>query len=169
LHFAAQKNHAEVCRLLLEKGADVNAMNANRMTPLLCTIARGNEKACQALLLGNKPRVHGNKADIGARSPHHGIISLSWAAKLGHAEICALLIDLGGAYVNYVDAMGMTALHYAAQEGHSAVCALLVDKGANLLKLTSEEGLSPQHLATHYQQTAAIAILTQKFEDAYNG
>ena len=52
------------------------------------------------------------------------------AARLGHQDICALLLA-GGATTTAVDAAGCSPLHTAAFRGHVGVCQLLLEAGAD--------------------------------------
>ncbi len=49
LHFAAQHNLPEVAKLLLEKGARVNAENKSKATPLDFAIAENGKEAADVL------------------------------------------------------------------------------------------------------------------------
>jgi uncharacterized protein len=50
LHYAARENRVEAARLLVEAGADVNALEANDMTPLLMAIANNGMATAHYLL-----------------------------------------------------------------------------------------------------------------------
>ena len=52
------------------------------------------------------------------------------AARLGHQDICALLLA-GGATTTAVDAAGCSPLHTAAFRGHVGMCQLLLEAGAD--------------------------------------
>jgi ankyrin repeat protein len=66
LHYAARENRAEVARLLVEAGADINAREANDITPLLMAISNNGVATADYLL------AHGgavNTQDWYGRSP----------------------------------------------------------------------------------------------------
>lgn len=50
LHFAAIKDRKAIAKLLLEKGANVNAKNKNRVTPLHFAAYEGHEDIVQLLI-----------------------------------------------------------------------------------------------------------------------
>ena len=58
-----------------------------------------------------------------------GMTPLHYAAKAGHENVCALLVDRG-AGIEEKDEDGSTPLHFAALGGHVSVCALLLDRSA---------------------------------------
>ncbi|CAN0141621.1 unnamed protein product, partial [Chrysoparadoxa australica] len=50
LHRAAKEGHLEIARLLVEKGAEVNAKGDAEWTPLHCSSFHGNLEVVQLLL-----------------------------------------------------------------------------------------------------------------------
>ena len=47
LHLAVEKGRADLCELLIDSGAKLDAMNANKDTPLLTAIRNNNFGTCQ--------------------------------------------------------------------------------------------------------------------------
>jgi len=91
LHTAAANGHAGVVELLIQRGADVNALQSNqtsRVTPLLKNVFRengGDEKIVRLLLeAGADPEIR-----IGGWS------ALSQAAGAGNISVVKTLLDLG--------------------------------------------------------------------------
>jgi hypothetical protein len=122
LYWAAQRGHEAVVRLLLEKGADVEAKGRFRETALIGA-ARGGHEAVVRLLLEKG-------ADVEAKDEYGGT-ALVGAAEGGHEAVVRLLLEKG-ADVEVKDGLGGTALIGAAQRGHEAVVRLLLEKGADV-------------------------------------
>jgi ankyrin repeat protein len=73
IHHAARNGDAEVVRLLIEHGADVNATNPRGHTVLYCAGGHGHLGALQLLLDAG--------ADCDARFTHDGKTLLEWLAQ----------------------------------------------------------------------------------------
>ena len=82
LHAAVAKNAYDLCVSLLQKGAQVNAMQAQGVTPLHSAVHRGNVKIVQLLLK------YGASLDA---KMDNGDTPLSIAKREGHLEILLLL------------------------------------------------------------------------------
>ena len=109
-------------KLLLEKGAEVEAKSAFGQTPLSWA-ARGGHEGVVKLLL-----------EIGAELEavdNDGQTPLSWAAENGHEAVVKLLLE-EGAELETKDKDSQTPLSWAAKNGYEAVVKLLLEKGADL-------------------------------------
>jgi ankyrin repeat protein len=123
----------ESMKLLIAKGADVNARNAYGATPLFNAIYQNNlifpqdgpkrEENGVSLLLD-----HG--ADVNARD-NHGLTPLLFAAQGRCFRFVPLLIERG-ADVNARDDGGRTALIYTAMGLDTATTRILLDHGAKI-------------------------------------
>ena len=136
LNEAAFRGHTEVCRLLIERGANVNAVYYGGWTPLHQAARYGYVDVCR-LLIQAKSNV--NSVD------HNGETPLHCAARYGHIEVCRLLLGRG-ANVNATNWFGWTPLHLAAFNGHFEVCRLLIGRGADV-HATNWFGRTPLDLA----------------------
>ena len=145
LIFAAKNGHKEVCELLIDRGAEVDAEFRKDVEQLCLT--KG--------YLGN----YSEDPKIEKKYQEWGITALIYAAQNGHLEVCKLLLDKGAsvhAKVNKKgeDALcskdsecpdnsemeyGATALMYAAYKGRKEVCTLLLDRGAKV-DMADEDG-----------------------------
>jgi hypothetical protein len=86
LQFAARKGHIEVCRVLIDGGADCNAGAGKQKTPLHCAASEGNAILCAVLAeLGADV----NAVDDQEETPLHT------AAIRGHAAACLELVHAG--------------------------------------------------------------------------
>lgn len=121
LMVAASLGHADICRILTEHGAIVDARGLYELTALGLAANRGRGDACRTLLE--------NKADPNLRDVE-GATPLILAAHEGHMEVCRVLLD-GGADVNAADAAGRTALSIAMARGDTNTGMLLTIHGAD--------------------------------------
>lgn len=120
LWIAAQQGHADVVRMLLMRGASIDATdNVDRRTPLLQAAQEGHTEVVRALL------EHG--ADIEARNASNGATPLFVASARGHAEVVKLLLDAGADVTATATAGDKddTPLSIATDRGHADVVELL--------------------------------------------
>jgi len=108
LHYC---NTMEICRLLIDNGADVNATNITGMTPL--HFALDHDIALELILNGACV----NKKSIIGLTPLHMAID---------SEVARVLIEYG-ANIDAIDNVGETPIH---QNSNLSVMRLLVEKGA---------------------------------------
>ena len=130
LHRAATFGHKEIAELLIDKGADVNAMGGLLgWTPLHWAASEGRKEVANLLI--NKG------ADVNAATDN-GVTPLHTSAGSGHKEFSELLIAKG-ANVNAKIALGpiqgLTALDAAIERNHPKIADLLRKHGGK----TSEE------------------------------
>jgi ankyrin repeat protein len=114
--------NAETVKLLLEKGADVNARDNEGWHPLQLAAKRGDVEIVKLLL--------GNGADVNATN-NYGVTALESAAYRGYLNVVKLLLEKG-ADVNAKDVDKTAALTGAAKAGQTNVVGLLLDKGADI-------------------------------------
>ena len=176
MHAAGFGNVATV-KLLIEHGADVNAGNKRKSTPLLWSL---HDEAKVRLLLDRGARLDARTVD--------GRTAVYQAASMGNAvAVLKLLLDKGGdpnvktingmtplmaaarnsldaeallierkAQVNAVNAAGATALMFAAQTGRPAGVRMLLEKGAD------------PNLRTKKNETALAEAATAGNEECVN-
>ena len=109
MHFAATHGKVEMMQSLLDRGADVDAMNYLGLTPLMKSAMFNQSFATEVLIHA------GAKLELMAEMP---IISGRWDYAVGVVE-------------------GFTALHFASQRAHFAVIQVLLEHGALEWKRTS--------------------------------
>jgi len=170
----ALKPSAELVRLLLEKGAQVEG-----------TMKNGGRPLRSAALLGRKDLVvmllkHGAK--IGAQD-QYGRTALSYAASGNRTEVADVLLARG-AEINVFEAaalgktkkleeflrsdpmsarardapQGFTPLHLAVVNGQTEAVRLLLAHGASAFQ-ESRYGYSPCYFAREYKRTEIVALM----------
>jgi ankyrin repeat protein len=118
LHQASRLKHTGLIKLLLDRGADINAINRVGCSVLGCAAAYGDYAAVE-LLLDN-----GAKVDL----PIENSSAIPGAAARGKTDIVNLLLretDESTLHNNRV------ALHNAASAGHADMVELLLDRNFN--------------------------------------
>ena len=139
-----------VVRLLLEKGADIEAKDRDGRTALDWAAHNRHEEVIR--LLSDKAMDIGGKGD-------HGWTALHWAAWKGYSAVAGLLLEKR-ANVEAKDRDGLTPLHLAAEKGHKAVVTLLLGKGANT-KANGLNGLTALHLAAQEGHFGMVLLLLE--------
>lgn len=182
---AASRGQEEICALLLDAGADVNAYNGGGGQTALHAAARcGSAPVCRLLLergatpdavdSRNWTALHAAAArgdaalcelllDFGADVRQRDSLQdtpLLKAARFGHAALCELLISRG-ASLDEADHSGATALHLAAQQGHLPACQSLLRLGADE-ETKDKAGLTPRELAV---EPAVVLLLNGTISD----
>ncbi|KAI9190800.1 Glycerophosphoryl diester phosphodiesterase family-domain-containing protein [Polychytrium aggregatum] len=123
LGLACTYGHAKVVKLLLDYGADVDAVNEDEETPLHLS-CRGGWVDCVRILIGDTSSSDEFLgANIHATEKYFGWTALHIAAIQGFAECVELLLD-AGANVFTPDISGWNPYEYAVFRGHSKVKSL---------------------------------------------
>jgi hypothetical protein len=127
LHHASENGHASVCRMLLDRGANINARDKNDRTPLIWLVA--GARFCPLASI-----------DQEALPGESYILS-----EKRTADVCKILIA-EGAEIGAHTGDGTTALHMASYRGNESVCKLLVQHGG-VLDAADGNGNTPATLA----------------------
>lgn len=185
LHCACEKGHAEVAKLLISKGAYVNAIGW-RKTPLHFA-ARSGDKATVELLLSKG-------ADINAKSSAGRTPLFEAVASLapGRREVVELLVLKGakvpalhleawrgdverlrkclqdGTDINSKDDAGCTALHVAVNSGKKDIVEFLISEYASV-HLRDAWGVTPLYYAAIHNYEKIADFLMAKGADANAG
>ncbi|XP_077997098.1 uncharacterized protein LOC144450368 [Glandiceps talaboti] len=114
LHYGAENGHLDICKLLLEAGAQVNAANDLNQTSLHFGAMEGHFDSCKLLL---EAGAQVNAADDENKT------SLHYADKNQHLDIFKLLLDVGAERDN--------ELSLPSLQGHPVDCPC-VDSAAEI-------------------------------------
>uniref|UniRef100_A0A8C2FC56 Euchromatic histone-lysine N-methyltransferase 2 n=1 Tax=Cyprinus carpio TaxID=7962 RepID=A0A8C2FC56_CYPCA len=123
LHAAAQRGLLEVCYLLIQAGAKVDAQDKTLRTPLLEAIVNNHVEVVKYLIQRGACVYHAVKD--GSTGLHH-------AAKLGNLEVVLLLLSTGQVDINAQDSGGWTPIIWAAEHRHIDVIRALLNRGADV-------------------------------------
>lgn len=146
LHAAAQKGSVEICHVLLQAGANINAVDKQQRTPLMEAVVNNHlEVARYMVQLGGCVY---SKEEDGSTCLHH-------AAKIGNLEMVSLLLSTGQVDVNAQDSGGWTPIIWAAEHKHIDVIRMLLTRGADVTLTDNEENIC-LHWAS-FTGSAAIA------------
>ncbi len=140
LHIALRWGHFEIARMLVLKGANVNAVGLwEGVTPLHMAV---KDRALLELMLEHGGQINSRASD--------GTTCLHLAAQAGQDDLVRYLIAKG-ASVNAQDRNGNTPLHLAAKTGRRASCRILMAEKADI-NLRNKKGLLP----VDYAQASGI-------------
>lgn len=164
LLWVAHWNDVETADLLLRAGADPNAANEFRMTPLSQACVNASASLVELLLkaganpntpigTGETPLMTCAKtgsakavrmlidhdASINAKEPVQHQTALMWAAAERHPDVMKMLID-AKADLQAHTRNGFTALHFAAREGDQETVRLLLAAGVSVNIRTEPDG-----------------------------
>ena len=117
---AAYNGHLAICRLLIDKGAQLEAKDMHGCTPLHLAACQGHVKIVRLL--------YDRGADFEARS-NGGSRPLHWAACNGRISIVKELIEERNAEINARNDSGWTALRSARQRNKPNIASYLVSHG----------------------------------------
>lgn len=153
LHHAAGFGNLATMKLLLDKGADVNAVNKRKSPPIFWAI---HDEAKVRLLIERGADINARQAD--GRTPVYQ------AASIGNgAAVLRLLLDKG-AKPDVPTEAGMTPLMAAATRANVESMRLLIEKNANV-NAKNGAGATALFAAASTGDIAAVRILLEKGVD----
>ncbi len=148
LYWAIFVKNNDLMRILLERGANVNAKI--NTTPLLhATIELGNADAVVMMLETGKLDIHA-RDDSGRYAIHMSAIT-------GNIKLMALLIK-AGINTSVTDHAGMTIQHHAAASGHREMLRQLMQITTDVNR-TDSRGLTPLDHAAKAGHTSCVEFL----------
>jgi ankyrin repeat protein len=191
LHLASSKGHLEVVKFLVEKGADIEAVNGRGFTPLQLA-AYGRHREVVEFLLEKG-------ANIDAKNKSNEMTALDFSLlkeiQVHKLDIAPFLISKGaqfdvnkknqmgltpldlaivfgyteaveylmslGADINYTGRGGMTPLASAISRGRPEIAKLLLERGADV-NAPDQEGNPPVYMAVEKGQADIVGMLLDK-------
>uniref|UniRef100_A0A8C9W3K7 Inversin n=1 Tax=Scleropages formosus TaxID=113540 RepID=A0A8C9W3K7_SCLFO len=148
LHAAALSGHVSTVRLLLERGAMVDALDVMKHTPLFRACEMGHRDVILTLIKG------GARVDLVDLDGH---TALHWAALGGNAEVCQILME-NGISPNVQDQAGRTPLQCAAYGGYISCMAVLMENRADP-NIQDKEGRTALHWSCNNGYLDAVKLL----------
>ncbi len=132
---AATQGRADIVKVLLDHGADINAGQGN-FIPLSAAASKGHLEVVKLLL--------DRGADIDAKSPDFGYTALWWAAWTGKTNVAQLLLERGAnCCVASRDLGADTPLEAAHAKGHDVIVTLIQQAAAGRLGTAPPVAASP--------------------------
>ncbi|MBP7190051.1 MAG: ankyrin repeat domain-containing protein, partial [Rickettsiaceae bacterium] len=149
LHIACGRENAEVAKLLISYGANVNLLDKYNWTPLHIACSHGHTEVAK-LLISYGANV--NLPNSNGGTPLHE------ACSNGHTKVVDFLIK-HGANVNLPDNIGWTPLHIACGNGHAEVAKLLIEKYHVDVNLPNSNGGTPLSIACSHGHAEVVDFL----------
>jgi ankyrin repeat protein len=162
LHTAASRGLIRSVEFLLEAGAELNTLDGNELTPLMCACSGGQTKGSRIAL-----RLMEAGADVSYVRRSDQMTALMFAVNECTPQVIQALIDRG-AVVDGPAEWELTALMLAARANNVETLKVLVKNGADLNRacgLGWAEGRTAEGLAEMEGSNAALAYL-RKARDA---
>jgi len=157
LHWACMRDHEDICMLLINMGADVNALELHDGGVLHWAAHSDNRRVVEALIL---------KGAVVDKKNRYGRTPLHVTARRGCTEVAKVLIE-NGADVNATVNDGRTPLHIAAHGGHEGVYNLLLKNGADE-EVRDKNGQTPMDLKKPFVKREIVTV-DPKLYDSYAG
>ena len=123
LHFATVWT-VTIMKMVLQNGANVNAVDEDGETPLHHAAVVGKVNTMDILLE--------NGADVNAATAHANTTPLHLACRNGHADVAEWLLRNGATMTNMTARYSWTALDYAAMNRFVDVVKVLIQHGADV-------------------------------------
>jgi ankyrin repeat protein len=155
LHWAVDRDAADIVQMLIRSGANVKAANRYGATPLWLASVNGNAKTMSMLIEAGADPSSANG---------DGETALMVAARTGKNDAVNLLLTRGADPNAKENWRGQTALMWAAAEGHAAVIKTLIARGADL-RARSTAGFTALLFAAREGRIAAVDALLEAGAD----
>jgi ankyrin repeat protein len=144
LAIVAHDGQLGAVRLLIARGADINARGAKGSTALSLAVGAAHEEVLALLLVKG---AHANSGD------DNGVTPLMLASECGNLGVVKMLAEhMGGQGLDKVSLDGLTALHWAAFKGHEEVVRFLLFAGADP-SIRDNGRDTPRAVAEEYHNT----------------
>lgn len=151
LQWAAELGFEEILKLLLEKGADINALADDGMTTLHAAANGGQIRIGQIL-------IDEYKQEINSLDNHHWP-PLNYAIQGDFIDMARLLVERGADPNLHYGEEGFTSLHFAVTAASPEMLKTLLENGGDV-NISTADGLSLMHCAinTAYPEIFKILI-----------
>ncbi|KAH7070389.1 ankyrin repeat-containing domain protein, partial [Paraphoma chrysanthemicola] len=163
LLWAAENGHQTVAKLLLDKGADVNAQNGH--SNALQAASEGGHEQVVKLLLNKGANVNAQGGKYSAQGGKYKSSALQAASEGGHEQVVKLLLDKGADVNAQCGVYNRSALQAASERGHEQVVKLLLDKGADVNAQCGVYNRSALQAASERGHEQVVKLLLDKGAD----
>jgi len=153
LHLAASNAHIETMRLLLKRGAELEARDNNQDTALLLAARTGHVEACRFLL--QEARSKANASDRMGRT------CLIHAIKSMDMDLIELIMEFCPNMGVKDKEWGWTPLHFAAASGSVEMCAMVLERGGDVYSYSKKGRLTPLMVAQQNEHDLVIKFLRE--------
>ncbi|KAI5836629.1 ankyrin [Schizophyllum commune H4-8] len=156
LEWAASRGLIRICRLLIDRGADIDPLGGP--SPLCSAAVQGHAEIVRLLL--DQPR----RLDI---EGHDSWTPLHEACQKGYFETASVLVSRG-ANVNALTPCGRTPLHLACSgvcDGSLGLVKLLLDQPGVIIDAFASPCGTPLHCAVWHRSSKTAALLLARGAD----
>lgn len=151
LHVAAQNCDLTSAEILLDHGANINALSNGNQTPLHCI---SHDEGVRLLML-----FHERGARLEAIDKNRNTLAHLLAAKGDSAALIFQIATDLGANVTSTCTQGKTPAHVAAESGSIEILQILQEKSVNLSTVRNNAGYTPLMSAARAAQTEVMGFL----------
>lgn len=148
---ASSKGHEEIVKLLLDKGADIEAKVSLGGISALSLACKDGHDSTVMLLLNRNARIDG--------TDKHGLAPLHYSCHFGRQIVTKLLLDFR-ANINSICEKRFTPLHKACDKGYTQCVKELLMHGANT-DVVNNDGKTPFDLAFEGKHQSTIECLLE--------
>uniref|UniRef100_A0A671SGH7 Ankyrin-3-like n=1 Tax=Sinocyclocheilus anshuiensis TaxID=1608454 RepID=A0A671SGH7_9TELE len=185
---AAQENHLDVVKFLLDNGSSQSIATEDGFTPLAVALQQGHDQVVSLLLENDTkgkvrlPALHiaarkddtkaaalllqnDHNADVESkmmvnRTTESGFTPLHIAAHYGNINVATLLLNRGAA-VDFKARNDITPLHVASKRGNANMVRLLLERAARIDAKT-KDGLTPLHCGARSGHEQVVEMLLDR-------
>jgi ankyrin repeat protein len=183
LHYAAFYGYTEIARLLIERGARVNAGDRRGRRPIHLAVNRGHLEVVELLVesgaridkiwgkgtplhyavLRGDPEMVKLLLEKGANPNAQGKYGASPLHYATEVKVAEILLERG-ADINARDRRGQTPLHYAVLKNRQRMASFLIEKGADV-NARDNRGRTPLHYAVLMKNKQLVELLLKAGTD----
>ena len=156
LFCAVHQNHADVVKVLIDAGADIEIRDKESWTPLMYACKNGSQPIVKILV----------EAGAEVRATETGQSCLTIAAGFGHTETVRYLVGLPQVDLSHKEEEGYTSLLAAVEKPGADVVEVLIDAGSDVEAKLGERGeRSPLLLASEFGNLRVVEVLLKAGAD----